>query len=87
MSCQHIDDLTVETLIPKANDPTFHCEECIRINSRWVHLRICQTCVKMLCCDSSEHQHFEETGHSVFGSAELGEQWLWCFEHEQGKNY
>ncbi|MEH2360693.1 UBP-type zinc finger domain-containing protein [Nostoc sp.] len=44
-----------------------------------------------LCCDSSVHQyarrHYEETGHSVISSAELGEQWLWCFLDEQAKNY
>ncbi|WP_223278366.1 UBP-type zinc finger domain-containing protein [Nostoc sp. 'Peltigera membranacea cyanobiont' 232] len=50
------------------------------VNSSWVHLRICQSCGKMLCCDSSVHQHarrhYEETAHSVISSAELGEQWL-----------
>ncbi|MHC5821772.1 MAG: UBP-type zinc finger domain-containing protein [Nostoc sp.] len=91
MSCEHLDNLTTETLISKANYPVFRCEECIQINSRWVHLRICQSCGKMLCCDSSLHQHarrhYEETGHSVISSAELGEQWLWCFLDEQAKNY
>ncbi len=73
MACQHLNGLTLENLIPKANYPVFRCEECIRINGRWVHLRICQTCGKMLCCDSSEHQHsrrhYEETGHTVISSA------------------
>lgn len=91
MTCQHLDNLTLENLISKANYPVFRCEECIRINGRWVHLRICQTCGKMLCCDSSEHQHsrrhFEESGHAVISSAELGEQWLWCFVDQQQKNY
>ena len=91
MSCEHLDNLTTETLISKANYAAFRCEECIRLNSRWVHLRICQSCGKMLCCDSSVHQHarrhYEETGHSVISSAELGEQWLWCFLDEQAKNY
>jgi hypothetical protein len=58
MSCQHLNELTVETLIPKANYPMFRCEECIRIN-----------------------------GHPVISSAELGEQWLWCFVDKQQKNY
>jgi len=91
MTCEHLDRLSTETIIPKANYPVFHCEECIRINGRWVHLRICQTCGKLLCCDSSKHQHARhhahETGHAVISSAELGEQWLWCFVHEQAKNY
>ena len=91
MSCQHLNEVTLENLISKANYPVFRCEECLRINGRWVHLRICQTCGKMLCCDSSEHQHsrhhYEDTGHPVISSAELGEQWLWCFADEQQKNY
>ncbi|MBW4465970.1 MAG: UBP-type zinc finger domain-containing protein [Pegethrix bostrychoides GSE-TBD4-15B] len=91
MLCQHLNGLTLENLIPKANYPTFRCEECLLINGRWVHLRICQTCGKMLCCDSSEHQHaryhYEETGHAVVSSAELGEDWLWCYPDEQQKVY
>jgi len=91
MSCQHLNVVTLENLIFKSNYPVFRCEECIRINDRWVHLRICQTCGKMLCCDSSKNQHarrhYEETGHSVISSAELGEEWLWCYVDEQKKNY
>ena len=91
MTCEHLNNLTVENLISKAAYPIFRCEKCIKINSRWVHLRICQTCGKMLCCDSSEHQHarrhYEATSHAVVSSAELGEQWLWCFADEQGKDY
>ncbi|HZG40420.1 MAG TPA: UBP-type zinc finger domain-containing protein [Nodosilinea sp.] len=91
MTCQHLSDLSAETIISKATYPILRCEECVKIKSRWVHLRICQGCDKMLCCDSSSHQHarrhYEETGHTVISSAELGEQWLWCFEHEQVKEY
>lgn len=91
MTCQHLTALTPETLISKANYPLFRCEECLKINGRWVHLRICQGCGKMLCCDSSQHQHARqhhaETGHPVISSAELGEQWLWCYEHEQKQGY
>lgn len=91
MTCSHLQSVTAETLIPKSNYPQFRCEECERIRGRWVHLRICQSCGKMLCCDSSPYQHarrhFEESGHEVISSAELGEQWLWCFVDQQGKNY
>lgn len=91
MSCRHLDRLNLSNIIPKANYPAFRCEECVRINSRWVHLRICQSCGQMLCCDSSAHQHarrhFEATGHPVISSAELGEQWLYCFEDDQKKQY
>ncbi len=33
------------------------CEDCLRIGSRWVHLRLCLTCVHVGCCDSSLHRH------------------------------
>jgi hypothetical protein len=29
----------------------------------------------------------EETGYTVISSAELGEQWLWCFVDERQQNY
>ena len=78
-------------MIHKANYPIFRCEECLKVNSRWVHLRICQDCGKMLCCDSSKNQHarrhFEATGHTVISSAELSEQWLYCFADEAQKAY
>ena len=28
------------------------CEDCLRIGSRWVHLRLCLTCGHVGCCDS-----------------------------------
>ena len=30
------------------------CEDCVRIGSRWVHLRMCLTCGHVGCCDSSK---------------------------------
>lgn len=83
MSCSHIQSITPDKVIQKSNFVRFECEECVKINSRWVHLRICQTCGKMLCCESSPNQHmkrhFEETGHPVMSSAELGENWMYCY--------
>jgi hypothetical protein len=40
MSCQHLNELTLENMISKANYPVFRCEECMRVGDRWVHLRI-----------------------------------------------
>lgn len=63
------------------------CEECVKTNSRWVHLRTCQTCGVTLCCDSSPNKHAsrhaKESGHPLIISAEKGERWAWCFVHEQ----
>lgn len=62
------------------------CEECVKIGGTWLHLRTCQTCGVTLCCNSSPNQHmtahFHDTAHPVVMSAENGERWLWCYEHE-----
>ena len=67
------------------------CEECIKTNSEWVHLRICQTCGVTLCCDSSPHKHmtkhYHRSNHPVVISAEPGERWIWCFKHEAFGEY
>lgn len=61
---------------------THTCEECVKNNGTWVHLRVCQTCGVTLCCDDSPSKHmtkhFHATGHPVIASAEPGERWLWC---------
>ena len=67
------------------------CEECIKTNSDWVHLRICQTCGATLCCDSSPNKHmtkhYHRLNHPVAISAESGERWIWCYKHESYAEY
>jgi len=62
------------------------CEECLRRGTSWVHLRMCQTCGHIGCCDNSEGRHasghHEETGHPIARSAEPGEDWSWCYVDE-----
>ena len=62
------------------------CDDCLASGSTWVHLRMCEACGKVACCDSSPSQHatahFRESGHPVMRSAEPGEHWRWCFVHE-----
>jgi len=62
------------------------CEECLRIGSDWVHLRLCLTCGKVGCCDNSPHRHatahFHESKHPVIRSFEPGEQWAFCYLDE-----
>jgi ubiquitin-hydrolase Zn-finger-containing protein len=52
------------------------CEECLRIGSEWVHLRECQICGRVGCCDSSplKHatKHFHATGHPITLARECG---------------
>lgn len=59
------------------------CEECVKLGSRWMHLRTCQQCGVTLCCDSSPNQHASKhaaaSDHPVISSAEVGEQWLYCY--------
>ena len=63
------------------------CEDCLRLGTPWVHLRLCLTCGKVGCCDSSPMRHSRahaaSTGHVVVRSFEPGEDWRWCYAHEQ----
>jgi hypothetical protein len=58
------------------------CEECLAIGGQWVHLRMCQSCGKIGCCDSSPNRHASKhahaVGHPVLRSVEPGEHWSWC---------
>ncbi len=62
------------------------CKECEKTGSSWVHLRKCEECGGIHCCDSSSNKHatahYKETGHKVVTSAEPGEYWAWCYEDE-----
>ena len=67
------------------------CEECVKIQSGWVHLRTCQKCGVTLCCDSSPNQHASKharsTSHPVIASAEPGERWLYCYPDDAMAEY
>jgi Zn-finger in ubiquitin-hydrolases and other protein len=62
------------------------CEECLALGSPWVHLRLCLTCGHVGCCDSSPMRHARAhahtTGHPIVESMEPGENWRWCYIHE-----
>jgi uncharacterized UBP type Zn finger protein len=62
------------------------CEECLKIGSRWVHLRLCLQCGHVGCCDSSPNRHaskhFAATAHPLVQSLEPGEDWIWCYVDE-----
>ena len=81
-ACSHLDQVTV--LEPSG--PIAGCEECLKSGSRWVHLRMCQACGKIGCCDSSPNRHASrhahEEGHPVARSVEPGEDWSWCYVDE-----
>jgi len=84
--CPHLQQ--IKTIKPPQD---YVCEECMKHNGTWLHLRTCQTCGVTLCCDSSpaKHmtKHFHETGHPVVISAEPNERWLWCYVDEDMAEY
>jgi hypothetical protein len=67
------------------------CEECVKIGSRWMHLRTCQTCGITLCCDDSPNRHASAhahaSSHPVIASAEPGERWLYCYPDDAFAEY
>lgn len=62
------------------------CEECLKMGSDWVHLRLCLTCGHVGCCDDSPNRHatkhFHQTRHPLIRSLEPGEDWGWCYLDE-----
>ena len=78
--CAHLNQ--VREVTPSAEG----CEDCLRIGSRWLHLRLCMECGHVGCCDSSPNRHatkhFHTTNHPVIKSFEPGEEWGWCYVDE-----
>jgi len=81
-ACSHLDQVVV--LDPPAE--IAGCEDCLRSGGRWLHLRMCQTCGKVGCCDSSPGRHASRhalaAGHPIARSVEPGEDWSWCYVDE-----
>jgi hypothetical protein len=81
-ACSHLDRIAV--LDPPAE--IAGCEDCLRSGGRWLHLRMCQTCGKVGCCDSSPGRHASRhalaAAHPIARSVEPGEDWSWCYVDE-----
>ena len=81
-ACSHLDQIQVTALPPSP----LGCEECLKMGSRWLHLRMCLNCGKIGCCDSSPMKHAtahaNESAHPLIRSAEPGEDWAWCYVDE-----
>ena len=76
--CTHLDQ--AEDVTPSGNG----CVECLAMGSRWVHLRLCETCGHVGCCDSSPNKHatahfHANQQHPLVQSYEPGEDWWWCY--------
>jgi hypothetical protein len=81
-SCTHLE--SIERL--ELPESVAGCEECLAVGARWVHLRMCQTCGHIGCCDNSPGRHatahHAASGHPIIRSAEPGEDWSWCYVDE-----
>jgi uncharacterized UBP type Zn finger protein len=79
-TCTHLDQ--IRDVTPAANG----CVDCLAIGDEWVHLRLCMTCGRVGCCDSSKNKHASaharQTDHPIVESFEPGEDWFWCYVDE-----
>src|SRR5437660_6968849 len=79
-SCKHLSG--IRDVTPSA----LGCEECLKMGSPWVHLRICRTCGHVGCCDDSPHKHatrhFHASGHPIIEGYDPPEGWGWCYVDE-----
>ena len=78
--CTHLDQVEI-LQVPES---IAGCEECLAQGMQWVHLRMCQTCGHIGCCDNSPGRHATahhgSTGHPIIRSAEPNEDWSFCYE-------
>jgi len=79
--CTHLDQVhDVRPRTPRG------CEECLKTNGWWVHLRLCLSCGHVGCCDDSPGthatKHFHHSRHAIIKSLEPGEDWAWCYVDE-----
>jgi uncharacterized UBP type Zn finger protein len=76
--CSHLDHVRdVKPRTPQG------CEECLKMKSGWVHLRLCVECGHVGCCDQSPNKHatkhFHQSKHPIIKSLEDGEDWGYCY--------
>ena len=81
-TCSHLD----QVILLEPTHEIVGCEQCLATGGTWLHLRMCQTCGVIGCCDSSPNQHahhhaFDES-HPIIRSVEPGEDWSWCYVDE-----
>jgi Zn-finger in ubiquitin-hydrolases and other protein len=79
-TCAHPDQ--IQKVTPGASG----CEDSMRGGGGWLHLRLCLTCGRVGCCDSSPNKHvtkhYHATKHPLIRSFEPGEEWVWRYADE-----
>jgi len=73
--CEHVS--SIKDVTPSADG----CEDCLKIGASWVHLRLCEECGHVGCCDSSPNKH--ATKHPMIKSFEPGEDWGYCYVDDE----
>ena len=77
--CSHTDSISITELPAEIAG----CADCLAMDGKWLHLRMCQSCGHIACCDSSPNRHASaharSSGHPIVRSAEAGEDWSWCY--------
>ena len=75
--CEHLKE--IKSVKPSAEG----CEDCLKTGGKWLHLRLCEICGHVGCCDSSPNKHatkhFHTTAHPIIKSFEKGEDWGYCY--------
>ena len=75
--CEHIG--VIVKVVPSADG----CEDCLKMGGQWVHLRLCESCGHVGCCDNSANRHatkhFKASHHPIIKSHEPGEDWGYCY--------
>jgi hypothetical protein len=80
--CTHLDQIL--DVQPQSTG----CQACLDQGDTWVHLRMCMTDGRVMCCDSSPNKHASRHAreqaprHQIVRSMEPGEDWLWCYTDE-----
>lgn len=79
--CEHLSQ--IKSVTPSADG----CEDCLKSGGQWVHLRLCQVCGHVGCCDNSPMRHatkhYHATEHAIIKSFEPDEEWGFCYADEQ----
>ena len=80
--CDHLD--TIADVTPSDDG----CHDCLLTGDTWVHLRLCEHCGHVGCCDASPNKHaskhYRTTAHPIVRSFEPGEDWFWCYADDVG---
>jgi uncharacterized UBP type Zn finger protein len=81
-ACSHLNTIREQ---PPSGDG---CLECTLSGSEWVHLRMCQSCGHVGCCDDSVNRHatshHRQTSHPLIRTFEPGEEWFYCYPDNVG---